>query len=67
MAIDKPKYCKRKGSILIDDLLKAKEPWERAGGVFVHHVNTEQTILELRRLGVLEWFAANWLAFLLFV
>jgi len=51
--IDKHTFGKR-GDILIDDRPeKAREPWESIGGVFVHHVSAEQTLTELRKLGVL--------------
>ncbi len=42
-----------KGSILIDDRRKLEAAWEGAGGTFVHHVNTEATLHQLRKLGVL--------------
>ena len=41
------------GDVLVDDFLKYKELWEDAGGVFVHHTSAEQTIAELRRIGLL--------------
>ena len=44
--------CTRSGSILIDDRIKLKDAWEAAGGVFVHHVRTEQTLAVLADLGV---------------
>jgi hypothetical protein len=37
--------------VLIDDMLKAKEPWERAGGTFILHTSAETTIARLRALG----------------
>ena len=40
-------------SILIDDRIDLKENWEAAGGIFIHHVNTETTIRKLCDLGVI--------------
>jgi len=42
------------GSILIDDRLKTKTAWEEAGGIFVHHTDTQQTLKVLRELGILR-------------
>lgn len=49
---DKPNYCKS-GDILIDDRTKIKDRWEQNGGIFVHHKNAAQTLVELKGLGVL--------------
>ena len=54
MARDKYKACKVEGSILIDDNLSAEDAWVKSGGIFVHHVSAEKTILELKRLRVLD-------------
>ena len=40
-------------SILIDDRIDLKKNWEAAGGIFIHHVNTETTIRKLCELGVI--------------
>lgn len=40
-------------SILIDDRIDLKENWEAAGGIFIHHLNTETTIRKLCDLGVI--------------
>ena len=40
-------------SVLIDDRVSARDPWERAGGLFIHHVNTETTLIQLREQGIL--------------
>jgi hypothetical protein len=45
--------CTEPGSVLIDDRLDLREAWEAAGGVFVHHTTTENTIRRLQQLGVL--------------
>jgi len=49
----KYKECNRHGSILIDDRIDLKDNWEAAGGIFIHHVNTESTIRKLCELGVI--------------
>ena len=41
-------------SILIDDRIDLKENWEAAGGIFIHHINTETTIRQLHELGVIS-------------
>lgn len=52
MAREKHTYCLDENCILIDDrAYKARKPWERAGGIFIHHVSAEQTIAQLRELG----------------
>lgn len=50
MARDKHTYAEP-GDILIDDRLKAKEPWLSVGGVFVHHTSAVETIAELKSYG----------------
>ena len=40
--------------VLIDDRIKAKAPWEEAGGVFVHHTSTAESLRQLRELGLLD-------------
>lgn len=40
----------RDGDILVDDMPKYRQLWEKAGGTFVHHRNAKTTIAELRRL-----------------
>lgn len=41
------------GRVLIDDRECAREPWENAGGVFIHHVDAETTLQRLRERGIL--------------
>ena len=48
----KYKECKNPGDILIDDRQKFQHDWEQAGGIFVHHVQTETTLIKLRELGI---------------
>ena len=38
------------GHILIDDRALNRRPWERAGGVFIHHVNASASISVLKQL-----------------
>jgi len=37
--------------LLIDDRLKVREPWEAAGGTFILHLNTAETLDALADLG----------------
>ena len=39
----------KSGDILIDDMLKAKAPWENMGGIFIHHTSTEDTLRKLNK------------------
>ena len=41
-----------KNSILIDDRPENVEQWIEAGGIGIHHINTEKTIKELKKLGL---------------
>lgn len=38
--------------ILIDDQLRAIDPWVAAGGIGIHHTSAANTIAELKKLGV---------------
>ena len=49
MSKDKHLYC-NEGDILIDDMEKAREPWVKAGGIFILHTSTENTIKQLKEL-----------------
>lgn len=42
------------GDTLVDDRLKYSHLWLEAGGIFVHHTSAEDSIKQLRRLGVLR-------------
>ena len=42
---------KHTGDVLVDDFTKYQEIWERAGGIFVHHISAGQSIQRLRELG----------------
>ena len=43
----------RAGDVLVDDYLKYRHLWEEAGGIFIHHLNAEQSIADLRLIGLL--------------
>ena len=45
-------HMEQPGDILVDDLLKYRALWEEAGGAFVHHRSTAETLGQLRVLGV---------------
>jgi 5'(3')-deoxyribonucleotidase len=49
LAADKRRHA-QVGDILVDDMLKHRDLWAGAGGVFVHHRNAATTIAELRAL-----------------
>ena len=49
-AYQKPLYAVH-GAVLVDDLERARDGWERAGGVFVHHTGSESSITRLKELG----------------
>lgn len=40
------------GDILIDDRTKYRHLWEEKGGIFIHHLNTRDTIKQLKKLGI---------------
>lgn len=42
------------GSILIDDRISLKEAWVRAGGVFIHHISTIETLRVLTEMDLLN-------------
>lgn len=48
MARDKRDHAKE-GDVLVDDQLRHRHLWEEAGGIFVHHRNTRETLGELGR------------------
>lgn len=49
MARDKAQFCKP-GDILVDDRLRYAGRWRDAGGVFIHHTDSSETIKALRKL-----------------
>ncbi len=44
------------GDVLVDDYLRYRELWEKAGGVFIHHLSATESIRQLASLGL----AVNW-------
>ena len=53
MARDKRDHA-APGDVLVDDTLRHRHLWEEMGGIFVHHRSAEQSLDELRALGMLE-------------
>lgn len=51
MSRDKPRYS-GPGHVLVDDRASARAGWERAGGIFIHHMNAAASIEALRKLGI---------------
>lgn len=49
---DKCRHIRNPGDILVDDYLRYKAQWERAGGVFIHHSSARESIDHMARLGV---------------
>jgi hypothetical protein len=49
---DKIKHAKP-GDVIVDDWLKWKHVWEAGGGIWVTHTSTENSIRELKKIGVL--------------
>ena len=39
------------GAVLVDDNADARDPWEAAGGLFIHHTDIAKTLRELRTIG----------------
>jgi 5'(3')-deoxyribonucleotidase len=50
---DKPKLC-QPGDILIDDRAVNRDAWIKAGGTYIIHTNTLNTLTTLRALGVIK-------------
>lgn len=42
----------KEGDILIDDREKARDPWVSVGGVFILHTDTQNTIRQLKNMGL---------------
>ena len=40
------------GDVLVDDTLRHRHLWEEIGGIFVHHRSAEQSLAELRKIGL---------------
>lgn len=54
----KHNFCKNK-NILIDDRLQYKNKWEANGGIFIHHINSNQTINELKKLLNIDYYTVS--------
>ena len=50
---DKQRYCGGPESVLIDDREKTIREWRELGGTGILHLSAEETLAELKRLGVL--------------
>lgn len=50
---NKPQFCAGKDSILIDDFPSNIKKWEAIGGTGILHTSAENTLNELKKLGVL--------------
>jgi len=50
-AVEKAQHAK-KGYILIDDKMKAIQPWRDAGGIGILHTSAASTIKQLKKLGL---------------
>ena len=50
---EKKNYCTGENCILIDDLSANIRAWREYGGTGIHHKNSEDTIEQLKQLGVL--------------
>lgn len=50
-AVDKARFA-GPNRILIDDKLKAINPWRAAGGIGIHHTSAADSILQLKDLGL---------------
>jgi len=58
MAREKARYA-APGHVLVDDRETAREPWEKAGGIFIRHRDAEHTIATLTALGLAPELAAE--------
>jgi len=58
MSREKARYAAL-GHVLVDDRDTAREPWEKAGGVFIHHRYAGHTIDALQALGVMPELAGQ--------
>lgn len=54
MSRDKARWA-APGHVLIDDRETAREPWEKAGGRFIHHRDADRTIAALVALRLAHW------------
>lgn len=52
MSREKSRHLVHPGDVLVDDYLRYRELWEKAGGVFIHHVSARESIRQLGELGL---------------
>ena len=50
---EKKNYCKGSGYILIDDLSTSIDAWRALGGTGILHISVEDTLRQLKELGIL--------------
>lgn len=50
---EKKNYCKGPDHILIDDMVKTIKQWDDLGGTGILHVNSEETMKQLKKLNIL--------------
>ena len=50
---EKPQYCTGRDCVLIDDFEKNIKEWEAMGGTGIMNKSTDQTMAELRELGII--------------
>ena len=50
---DKAEYCVP-GDIIVDDWPKHRRKWESAGGTWVHHTSAEDSIAQLKEMGIIR-------------
>ena len=50
----KPEFCTGKDCILIDDLERNIKEWEAEGGTGIRHVSPEETLRQLKEMGLLD-------------
>lgn len=46
-------YESKENHVLIDDRISLKDAWVKQGGIFIHHVNTKDTIQQMVNLGII--------------
>ena len=49
---DKCLHIMNPGDVLVDDYLRYRDLWEKAGGTFIHHVSAKESIRQLASLGL---------------
>ena len=49
---DKYLHIANPGDVLVDDYLRYRELWEKAGGIFVQHISAKDSIRRLAELGL---------------